>query len=135
MYSQNKRVKMGRLESYLVVKNIENLYINLLDWPSCILQPRRAMINTLPCSLQLPLLNTLRNFEFVHLKLDYANLIFHNALSFPDFFLIIMTTKHVFLKHYNRLSGKRHHSCEIRCLIFTLPQLAIPVLITGHVPF
>ena len=51
--------------------------------PSC----PSYMINTLPCSPQLPLSNTLRNLEFVYLKSDFVCLIFsqhlHEKLDVP----------------------------------------------------
>ena len=81
--------------------------------------------------LQLLLSNTLRNLEFTHLKffkilLPFKiNSRFHDALQFPDFFLIIETTKYFTLKQWNQICGKRHHLCEIRCPILTPKQLSI----------
>ena len=51
---------------------------------------------------------------------------------FPNFFLIIKTTKRSTLKHWNQFCGKRHHLYEIRC---TPSQLSIAGVITGHVLF
>ena len=67
-------------------------------------------------SLQLSLLNTLKNLEFVYSKPDFAYLVF----LFPDFSLIIDTTKHSTLKHQNLFCGKRHHSYEMLCFYLVL---------------
>ena len=83
----------------------------LTDCPLCILQPRKTTINTLPCSLSNSLYRTLRNLEFVYLKLDFVYLIFSWCFIFSKFFLIIKTAKHSTLKHWNQFYGKRHDSC------------------------
>ena len=60
---------------------------------------------------------------------------FNILLIVPDFFLIIKATKQATLKCWNWFCGKKHHSCEVRCLIFTTSQLSIAGVIMGHVPF
>ena len=91
IWGKNSAVKkMGKngagLKTTLRVK-ILKIYYTTFKTPSCIVQPRKTMINTLPCSLQLPLSNSLRNFEFVYLKSDFAYLIFWQHLIIFKFFL------------------------------------------------
>ena len=80
--------------------------------------------------------NTLRNVEFVYLKLDFACVIFlwYFIIS-RFFFLIIKTIKYSSLKHWNWFCRKRHHFCEIICPVFTPSQLSINGVIMGHVLF
>ena len=64
-----------------------NLSHYLLDCPSCILQARKTMINTLLCYISNSLSNTFRNFEFVYLKSDFAYLILSWCFIISRFFL------------------------------------------------
>ena len=80
------------------------------------------------------ILNILRSYCFVvevTFKTRFWLLNIFMTLLFPDFFLIIGTTKHSTLKHWNQFGGKRHHSCEIKCLVLTASELCIAGIITA----
>ena len=125
------------LEYCLGEKNLENLLYYLTYCPSYILQPRKTTINTLPCSLSpTPFVEHIQKSQIYLFKTRCCLLnIFLTLYCFQIFVLIIETTKHSTWKQWNWFCGKRHHSCEIRCPVFTPSQLFIARVIMGHVLF
>ena len=79
---------MGQTWNYLRGGNLENVSYYLLDCPSCILQPRKKIVNTLPCFLQLPLSRHTQEFWICLFKSHFLL----ESGSF-DIFEIMMVSK------------------------------------------
>ena len=135
-FSEKNYWKWDRLEYCFGGKNLENLlyYLMTVFYVSSN-QEKQQSIPSHALS-PTPFVEHTQKSWICLFKIRFCFLnIFPDALLFPDFFLIIDITKHSTLKPWNWFCGKRHHSCEIRCPIFTLSQLFIAGVIRGRVSF
>ena len=79
-----KGKKQDRFEDCLGGKNFENLTYYLIDCLSYNLQPRKTMINILPCSLSNFFCQAHSNFEFQNFSFD-----FHGILTVKLLLLVL----------------------------------------------